>query len=104
MKQIKAVEKMFDDFAEKHGTVVWDGVELALVEAPYPDGPVDDFFDDGCFRATAMDRAGNLWCIRWDILPDVDLEDADYCDQCDWDRPAYAEMVDEGYYVEDVEE
>jgi hypothetical protein len=90
------VQEMFDEYAKKFGTVVWDGVELALTEDAYPDGPVAD----GCFRAVAMDRAGNLWEVRWDILPDVD-PNADYADQCDWDCPAYAEMTDEGYYREE---
>ena len=113
MKQIKAnvaenryrqwndsVQEMFDEYAEKFGTVVWDGVELAITQDPYPDGPVGD----GYFCALAMDRDGNRWFVTWDILPDVDLEDADYCDQCDWDNPADAEIIDEGYYVEDAEE
>jgi hypothetical protein len=90
------VQEMFDEYANKFGPVVWDGVELALTQDPYPDGP----FDDACFRASAMDRAGNLWEVRWDILPDVD-PNADYADQCDWDCPAYAEMTDEGYYREE---
>lgn len=101
MKQIKAndsVQEMFDAFAEKYGTVVWDGVELAITQDPYPDMTDDG---DACFFASAMDRAGNLWHIRWDILPDVDLEDADYCDQCDWDNPADAEMTWEEYYLEE---
>jgi hypothetical protein len=90
------VREMFDEYAKKFGTVVWDGVELAITQDPYPDGPVAD----GCFRAVAMDRAGNCWQVRWDILPDVD-PNADYADQCDWDCPAYAEMTDEGYYREE---
>jgi hypothetical protein len=103
MKQIKvndSVQEMFDACAEKHGTVFWDGIELALVESPYPDMTDDG---DACFFALAMDREGNRWMVEWDILPDVDLEDADYCDQCDWDNPADAEIIDEGYYVEDEE-
>jgi hypothetical protein len=98
MKQIKAnVVGMFDEFAEKHGTVVWDGVELAITQSPYPDGTEDDWG----FYADAMDKAGNLWWIRWDPIPDVDTC-LDYCDQVeDWDSPAYAEMVEEGYYLDE---
>lgn len=90
------VHEMFDEYAEKFGTVVWDGEELALTEDAYTDGPVAD----GCFRASAMDRDGNRWDVTWDILPGVD-SNADYADQCDWDCPADAEMVDEGYYLEE---
>jgi hypothetical protein len=91
-----SVKKMFEEYAKKFGLVVWDGVELAITQDPYPDGP----FEDACFRAAAMDRAGNRWQVRWDILPGVD-SNTDYSEQCDWDSPSYAEMTDEDYYLDD---
>lgn len=103
MKQIKAndsVQEKFDEFAEKFGTVEWDDdewgeVELALTEDPYPEGPVGG----GWFSALAMDRDGNRWFVTWDILPGVD-SNADYADQCDWDFPSTADMIDAGYYLD----
>lgn len=91
------VQELFEKSAKRYGTIEWDGVELAITQDPYPDGPVGG---DWCFRASAMDRAGNLWHITWDPIPDVD-ECLDYGSQVeDWDKPDSAEMVDEGYYLD----
>lgn len=91
------VEKIFNKYAQKFGTIEWGGVELALTEAPFRDGPLDD----PCFIAAAMDRDGDCWRVIWDILPDVDPNEADYADQCDWDSPAHAEIMWEGYYLDE---
>lgn len=95
-KRKDSVLKKFDDFAEKFGTVEWDGVELAITQDPYPFGPFEDWF----FTATAMDKDGNLWETIWYPRPDADEFD-DYSDQVeDWDEPDSAEMVEEGYYLD----
>lgn len=89
------IQDMFELHAERFGAVEWDNIELALIQDPYPDGPVGD---DWCFRADAMDREGNLWHITWDPKPDTD-ECLDYADQVeDWDSPSHAKMIDKGYY------
>ena len=89
---------MFDECAEKFGTVIWRDIELALIEEPYP---LDGFFDDWYFYAHAMDKKGNLWEVCWDTIPDVD-SNADYFDQVeDWDKPYYVEMIDKGYFLDD---
>jgi hypothetical protein len=91
------IKKMFDECKELYGSVVWDSVELALTQDPYPD---TDSFGDSCFYADAMDADGNLWWVMWYAIPDVDTC-LDYCDQVeDWDKPYFAEMVDEGYYLD----
>lgn len=87
----KNMINLFNDFKKKFGSVVYRGVELALTQVPYPDGPADDWY----FRADAMDKAGNLWHIRWDPIPDVD-ECLDLIVVVDWDNPDAAEMVDGG--------
>lgn len=89
---------LFNDFKKKFGSVVYRGVELALTQDPYPDGPVGG---DWCFRANAMDNVGNLWHITWDPIPDADEWDDYYNQVEDWDRPADAEMTDEGYYLDE---
>jgi hypothetical protein len=96
MNKIVKANKMFDEYAKKFGTVVWEGVELALTQDPYPYGTDDDWY----FYAEAMDKDGNLWEVCWDRIPDVDTN-ADYADQVeDWDKPSYAEMLDSGYYLD----
>lgn len=91
------IEKLFESNAKRHGTVVWDGVELAITQDPYPFGPVDDWF----FTASAMDKDGNRWDIIWEPKPDADEYD-DCADQVeDWDKPDAAEMVDAGYYLDE---
>lgn len=91
------IQKMFESNAKRHGTVVWDGVELAITQDPYPAGPLDDW----CFTATATDIDGNLWDVVWYPRPDADKYD-DYADQvADWDKPDVACMVEEGYYLDE---
>ena len=86
------VKKMFDECKEKYGSALWYGVELALTQDAYPDGTFDNWY----FRATAMDKNGNLWDVCWN--PN---DYNDYSDQVeDWDSPSYAEMVDRGYYLD----
>jgi hypothetical protein len=87
-------KKMFNECAKKFGTVVWEGVELALTQDPYPFGTDDDWY----FTATAMDKQGNLWDVSWYPRPDANKYD-DYADQVeDWDKPYFAGMICEGYY------
>jgi hypothetical protein len=89
------IKKMFDEYAKKFGTVVWKDIELALTQDPYPFGPKDDWY----FTASAMDKQGNLWDVSWYPRPDVD-ECAPYADQVkDWDKPFFAGIVFEGYYL-----
>ena len=89
--------KMFNEFAEKHGTVFWGNIELALTESPYPDS---DCFGDECFYASAMDAQGNLWWVKWYSREDADEFD-DYSSQVeDWDKPDDAEIAEEGYYLD----
>ena len=91
------IKKLFDESKKLYGSVVWDGVELALTQDPYPD---TDCLGDECFYADAMDVHGNLWWVMWYPRPDADEYD-DYSNQVeDWDRPDFAEMVDEGYYLD----
>lgn len=90
------IKKMFDEYAKKFGAIAYNGIELALTQDPYPDGPFMDWY----FTASAMDLDGNRWDVFWYSTPDVD-ECEDYASQVDdWDCPTYAEMVDEGYYLD----
>ena len=90
------IQKKFDEFAEKFGTVEWNGVELALVQKPYLFGPFDDWF----FSAGAMDKDGNLWDVTW--YPRLDaIKYDDYADKiADWNKPDRACIVDAGYYLD----
>lgn len=81
------IKKIFSKYAKKFGTIEWGGVELALMENPFRDGPLDE----PRFFAAAMDKDGDCWRVIWDILPDAD--------QCDWDCPTDAEIIWEGYYL-----
>lgn len=97
------IKKLYDDYAKKFGTVVWQGefygVELAITQNPYPDG-TNDFGGERYFTALAMDKAGNRWVVFWQPRDDAYNYDH-YADQVeDWDKPYYAEMVDVGYYLD----
>ena len=72
------IEKLFESNAKKHGTIIWDEVELAITQDPYPFGPVEDWF----FTATAMDKDGNRWDIIWQPKHDAD----EYDDYSHWLR------------------
>ena len=91
------VKKLFDESKKLYGSVLWDGVELALTQDPYPD---NDPFGDPCFYADAMDVHGNLWWVKWYPKDDADEND-DYASQVeDWDKPDFAEIADEDYYLD----
>ena len=91
------VKKLFNEAKEKFGSVLWDDIELAITQDPYPFGSVEDWF----FTATAIDKDGNLWDVIWQPKPDADEYD-DYSDQVvDWDKPCHAEIVGKGYYIDE---
>ncbi len=91
------IEKLFEENAKKYGTVFCDGVEVALIENPYPEGSIYDWY----FRASGMDKDGNLWDICWEHISDVD-ECVDYHSQVgDWDTPSYAELLVAEFFLDD---
>ena len=89
------IEKLFEENAKKHGTVFCGDVEIALVENPYPERTVYGWYFR--VRASGTDKEGNLWVVCWDVTPSVDLN----ADFADWDNPSYAELIDEGFFLDD---
>lgn len=80
---------MFDACTEKHRTVKWNGITLALLEEPYLE---TGSFGGLCFYAEAVDVNGNVWYVKWEAILDVDG-----CPVCNLDSPVYAEMTDEWF-------
>lgn len=71
---------------------VVDGIEYCLIEHAYLTSEVMPY---KCFVADAIDKYGNHYTLRWDILPGVDvnnIRDKSKC--CDWDNPT---AVEEGF-------
>mgnify|MGYP000849818566 CR=1 FL=1 len=86
---MKELILMFNEFAEKFGTIEWGGVELALTENPFQEGPLDYPY----YLAAAMDKDGDCWRVIWE---DVDPN------ECDWNCPTHAEIMWEGYYLDEL--
>lgn len=90
-------EKEFERYSEEYGVYNWQGIELTLIQDPYLS---EDVFGDPCYYATAIDREGNGWSIKWEILPGIDINThTDAGDHCDWDNPVFAEMDEEEFYL-----
>jgi hypothetical protein len=85
---MKELILMFNEFAEKFGTIEWGGVELALTENPFQEGPLDYPY----YLAAAMDKDGDCWRVIWE---DVDPNG-------DWNCPTHAEIMWEGYYLDEL--
>jgi len=84
-------EKEFERYSEEYGVYNWQGIELTLIQDPYLS---EDVFGDPCYYAAAIDREGNDWSIKWEILPGIDIDthtDAEY--HCNWENPVYAKMM-----------
>lgn len=83
--------KAFERYSEEYGVYVWKGVELALLRDPFLS---EDVYGNPCYYAPAIDREGNEWGIRWDILPEIDIDThTDAGDHCDWENPTLAKMI-----------
>lgn len=91
------VQDMFELHAEKYGTVFCDDVEIALIENPYPEGSIYDWY----FRASGMDKDGNLWDIYWDVISGAD-SNTNYDEEIvEWDKPVCASLIVEGFFLDD---
>ena len=88
------IENLFKENAKKHGIVICGGVEIALVENPSPEHTFYDWYFR--VRASGMDKGGNLWAVFWTVTPSV----FSYDDFADWDNPSYAELITEGYFLD----
>lgn len=90
------IQEKFDEFAEKFSVVKWDDVEIALIENPYPEGSIYDWY----FKALGMDKDGNLWDICWDIISDAD-SNTNYDEKfIKWEKPSYAKLIVEGFFYD----
>lgn len=97
MKTKMKIEKLFEENAKKYRTTFYDGVEIALVENPYPEGSIYDWY----FKALGMDKDGNLWDICWDVISDADLN-TDYDEEIvKWEKPTYAKLIVEEFFLYD---
>lgn len=83
-------ETVFEHYGKRYGVYNWQGIELAFIQVPFPSR---DVYGKPCYFASAIDRKGNYWSVRWDILPGTDINDTDTGDHCDWENPTYAKMV-----------
>lgn len=88
------IEHLFNENAKKHGMVICGGIEIALIENPYPEHTFYDWYFR--VRASGMDKGGNLWAVIWTASPTVDAN----ADFADWDNPSYAELIAEGYFLD----
>ena len=89
-------EMVFERYSKEYGVYNWQGIELTLIQDPFLR---EDDFGDPYYTATAIDRKGNGWGIKWDILPHVDIDtDDDAGNHCDWENPVYAKMNEEEFY------
>ena len=89
-------KKIFERYSKEYGIYNWQGVELTLIQDPYLS---EDAFGDPCYYATAIDRKGNSWSVKWEILPEIDVDThTDAGDHCDWENPVSAEMKEEEFY------
>ena len=89
-------EMVFERYSKEYGLYNWQGIELTLIQDPYLS---EDVFGDPCYYADAIDRQGNGWGIKWEILPEIDINDTDAGDHCDWENPTYAKMDEEEFYL-----
>lgn len=91
------IEKLFEENAKKYGTVFYDDVEIALVENPYPEGSIYDWY----FKASGMDKDGNLWDICWDVISGTD-SNTNYDEEfVEWEKPACAKLIVEEFFLYD---
>lgn len=90
------IEQLFKENAKKFGTVFCDNVEIALVENPYPEGSIYDWY----FKASGMDKDGNLWDICWDIIKGADANTDDE-EIVEWEKPTYATLIVEAFFLDD---
>lgn len=91
------IEKLFEENAKKYRTVFCDDVEIALLENPYPEGSIFDWY----YRASGMDKDGNLWDICWDVIKGADLN-TNYDEEIvEWKKPTYGEVIVEGFFLDD---
>jgi len=90
-------EKIFERYSKEYGLYTWQGVELTLIQEPFIR---EDDFGDPYYCATAIDRKGNGWGVKWDILPEIDIDTVDDAgNHCDWANPTYAKMNEEEFYL-----
>jgi hypothetical protein len=67
-----------------YGTVTFEGKVYTLTQYAY----IDNYRDDVCYYAHAIDDEGEDYKIRWDILDSFDsLNDEDESNACDWQNP-----------------
>ena len=82
--------KDFERYSKEYGVYDWKGVELALIQEPFLG---EDVFGDACYYAAAIDSQGNEWGVKWEVLPEIDINDTDAGDHCDWENPTHAKMI-----------
>lgn len=68
--------RAFERYREEYGVAIWKGIELALYQEPFLG---EDRYGNPCYYAGAIDRQGNEWDIKWEIMS-----------RCDWKNPTYA--------------
>jgi hypothetical protein len=91
------IEKLFKENAKKYGTVFYDNIEIALVENPYPEGSIYDWY----FKASGMDKDGNLWDICWDVISGADSNtnyDEEFVER---KKPTCANLIVEEFFLDD---
>ena len=90
-------EMVFERYSKKYGIYIWQGIELTLVQDPFLR---EDDFGYHYYYAAAIDRKGNGWSVKWEILPHIVIDThTDAGDHCDWANPVFAKMDEEEFYL-----
>lgn len=89
MKNNKHIENYNAAIAE-YGSTEWEGEEYALLQGAYLDGT----HEDPHYTATATDKKGNTYQVRWEIAQDYDPTCGDESGACDWDNPSSVKLID----------
>lgn len=73
----------FELAKEKYSSVVYEGVEYALLDQAYLD---HDQWMNPVYACKAIDKDGNEFMVEWDPVENfMELEDESQC--CDWNKP-----------------
>jgi hypothetical protein len=62
--------KTIEEMKKKFGTVMHNGAELSLTQYPFADFYFADHNQRVCYFASAEDRSGRRYRIRWELSPE----------------------------------